>query len=145
MAIIDPPHPGRSIRENCLEPLSLSATEAARVLGVARHTLFSGSQRARGNLSGDGAPAGEGRLIECRVRAATPDYLRSRADTQGPERDPCSTIPGRSPRCEASGNRFPPANISGGAIYLSCTDWAPKKALHRSQFRAIEGHGCARL
>ncbi len=39
MAMIDPPHPGRSVRENCLEPLSLSVTEAARVLGVARHTL----------------------------------------------------------------------------------------------------------
>ena len=39
MAMIDPPHPGRSVRENCLEPLGLSVTEAARVLGVARHTL----------------------------------------------------------------------------------------------------------
>ena len=35
----DPPHPGRSIRENCLEPLGLNVTDAARVLGVARHTL----------------------------------------------------------------------------------------------------------
>ena len=39
MAIKNPPHPGRSIRENCLDPLGLSVTEAARVLGVARHTL----------------------------------------------------------------------------------------------------------
>ena len=39
MAIKTPPHPGRSIRENCLDPLGLSVTEAARVLGVARHTL----------------------------------------------------------------------------------------------------------
>ncbi len=39
MAMKDPPHPGRSIRENCLEPLGLSVTEAAGVLGVARHTL----------------------------------------------------------------------------------------------------------
>ncbi len=37
--MIDPPHPGRSVRENCLEPPGLSVTEAARVLGVARHTL----------------------------------------------------------------------------------------------------------
>ncbi len=34
-----PAHPGRSIRENCLEPLGLSVTEAAEGLGVARHTL----------------------------------------------------------------------------------------------------------
>lgn len=35
----NPPHPGRSIRENCLDPLGLNVTEAARVLDVARHTL----------------------------------------------------------------------------------------------------------
>ena len=39
MAMLNPPHVGRSIRENCLEPLGLNVTEAARVLGVARHTL----------------------------------------------------------------------------------------------------------
>ena len=39
MAMLNPPHAGRSIRENCLEPLGLNVTEAARVLGVARHTL----------------------------------------------------------------------------------------------------------
>ncbi len=35
----NPPHPGRSIRQNCLDPLGLNVTEAAKVLGVARHTL----------------------------------------------------------------------------------------------------------
>ena len=39
MTMKNPPHPGRSIRDNCLEPLGLNVTEAARVLGVARHTL----------------------------------------------------------------------------------------------------------
>jgi len=39
MTMSNPPHPGRSIRENCLDPLDLSVSEAARVLGVARHTL----------------------------------------------------------------------------------------------------------
>ena len=39
MAMSDPPHPGLSIRENCLEPLGLNVTEAATILGVARHTL----------------------------------------------------------------------------------------------------------
>ena len=39
MPMKNPPHPGRSIRENCLNPLDLSVTEAAEVLGVARHTL----------------------------------------------------------------------------------------------------------
>jgi len=35
----NPPHPGLSIKKNCLEPLGLNITEAAKVLGVARHTL----------------------------------------------------------------------------------------------------------
>ncbi len=35
----NPPHPGRSIKDACLEPLGLSVTEGAEVLGVARHTL----------------------------------------------------------------------------------------------------------
>ena len=39
MTMSNPPHPGRSIRENCLDPLGLNVTEAAKVLGVARHTL----------------------------------------------------------------------------------------------------------
>ena len=39
MAMKNPPHPGFSIRENCLAPLGLSVTEAAKVLGVTRHTL----------------------------------------------------------------------------------------------------------
>ena len=35
----NPPHPGRSIRNACLEPLGLSITEGAEVLGVTRQTL----------------------------------------------------------------------------------------------------------
>jgi addiction module HigA family antidote len=35
----DPPHPGRTIKNTCLEPLELSVTAAAAHLGVARHTL----------------------------------------------------------------------------------------------------------
>jgi addiction module HigA family antidote len=33
------PHPGRIVRQEYLEPLGLSVTEAARVLGVARQTV----------------------------------------------------------------------------------------------------------
>jgi addiction module HigA family antidote len=35
----NPPHPGRSIKDACLDPLDLDITRAAKVLGVARHTL----------------------------------------------------------------------------------------------------------
>lgn len=35
----NPPHPGLSVRHDCLEPLGLSVTEAARRLGVSRKRL----------------------------------------------------------------------------------------------------------
>ncbi len=36
MAMKNPPHPGLSVRRDCLEPLGLSVTEAAKGLGVSR-------------------------------------------------------------------------------------------------------------
>jgi addiction module HigA family antidote len=35
----NPPHPGHSIKDACLDPMGLSVTGAAKVLGVARRTL----------------------------------------------------------------------------------------------------------
>jgi addiction module HigA family antidote len=35
----NPPHPGLSVRHDCLEPLGLTVTEGARVLGVTRQAL----------------------------------------------------------------------------------------------------------
>lgn len=34
-----PPHPGLSVRHDCLEPLGLNVTEAAKKLGVSRKQL----------------------------------------------------------------------------------------------------------
>ena len=39
MPMKNPVHPGAIVRFDCLEPLGLSVTEAARVLGVSRQTL----------------------------------------------------------------------------------------------------------
>ena len=39
MPMKNPPHPGLSIRHDCLEPLSLSVTDAAAHLGVSRKHL----------------------------------------------------------------------------------------------------------
>ena len=39
MKMKNPPHPGRIIKQECLEPLELSITRAADILGVARLTL----------------------------------------------------------------------------------------------------------
>jgi addiction module HigA family antidote len=35
----NPVHPGRIVRHDCLEPLGLSVTAGAKVLGVSRQTL----------------------------------------------------------------------------------------------------------
>ena len=53
MAMKNPLHPGRSIKQNCLDPLGLNVTEAARALGVARH-IFMGH---------DTAPAADGHRV----------------------------------------------------------------------------------
>lgn len=39
MPMKNPPHPGLSVRFDCLEPLGLSVTAAAGVLGVSRKQL----------------------------------------------------------------------------------------------------------
>ena len=39
MLMHDPPHPGAFIRRQCLEPLGLTVTEAAKGLSVSRNTL----------------------------------------------------------------------------------------------------------
>jgi len=35
----NPPHPGNIVRFECIEPLGLSITEAAKILGVTRQAL----------------------------------------------------------------------------------------------------------
>jgi len=39
MPMKNPPHPGYSIKLDCLEPLGLNVTEGAKVLGVTRQAL----------------------------------------------------------------------------------------------------------
>jgi antitoxin HigA-1 len=39
MAMNNPPYPGQSIKCDCLDPLGLSVTEGAKVLGVTRQAL----------------------------------------------------------------------------------------------------------
>ncbi len=39
MPMKNPPHPGRTILHDCLEPLGLTVTAGARALGVTRPTL----------------------------------------------------------------------------------------------------------
>lgn len=39
MPMKNPPHPGQHVRYDCLEPLGLTVTEGANVLGVSRQAL----------------------------------------------------------------------------------------------------------
>lgn len=39
MPMHNPPHPGLTVRHDCLEPLELTVTEGAKVLGVTRQAL----------------------------------------------------------------------------------------------------------
>ena len=39
MTMKNPPHPGLSVRHDCIEPLDLTITEAAKILGVTRQAL----------------------------------------------------------------------------------------------------------
>ena len=39
MRMKNPPHPGRIVRQECIEPLGITVTEAAKALGVTRQAL----------------------------------------------------------------------------------------------------------
>jgi len=39
MTMKNPPHPGLSVRHDCIEPLNLTITGTAQILGVTRQTL----------------------------------------------------------------------------------------------------------
>ena len=39
MAMRTPPHPGLSVRHDCIDPLGLTITETAEILGVTRQAL----------------------------------------------------------------------------------------------------------
>ena len=60
MPMKNPPHPGRSIRTACLEPLGLSVTDGAKVLGVTRQALNNVVNGKAAISPGDGDPARQG-------------------------------------------------------------------------------------
>ena len=47
-----PPHPGKAVRVSCLEPLGLSVTQGAKILGVSRQAL-SNLVNGHARISGD--------------------------------------------------------------------------------------------
>ena len=51
-----PDHPGQLIRMEVIEPLGLSVTEAAKILGVARPALSSQKTGVRMQMNGNSSP-----------------------------------------------------------------------------------------
>ena len=39
MPMRSPPHPGRIVRQECMEPLGLTVTDSAKALGISRNAL----------------------------------------------------------------------------------------------------------
>ena len=52
MPMKNPPHPGKAVRVSCLEPLDLSVTQGAKILGVSRQAL-SNLVNGHARISGD--------------------------------------------------------------------------------------------
>ena len=48
MPMKNPPHPGRVVRQECIEPLGLSVTDGAKALGVSRNALSELLNKRRG-------------------------------------------------------------------------------------------------
>ena len=65
MPMKSPPHPGRIVRQECLEPLGLSVTDAAKALGVSHLRDETPVRRARPDN------------LECAYLRAHIDALRS--------------------------------------------------------------------
>ena len=40
MPMMNPPHPGRIVKQECLEPLGLTVTDGAKALGVSRASVY---------------------------------------------------------------------------------------------------------
>lgn len=96
MRMKNPPHPGRSIRNACLEPLGLSISEGAKILGVTRQALnnvITGLPASR--VSARRWLSGSPRRLAARKRrgceCSWPMTLQKRARTAAKSRSTVST------------------------------------------------------
>ena len=67
MPMKEPPHPGLSVRHDCLEPLGLTITDGAKVLGVSRQALNS-------LVNGKGGISPEMAIRLSKAFGSTPDF-----------------------------------------------------------------------
>ena len=93
MPMKSPPHPGRSVRENCVNPLGLSVTEAVGGSGSCPPHPFTGIERSLGYLARNGNPPGEGRMVQRRLLAEPSDFIRPGPGAQGGRRNTSRAVP----------------------------------------------------
>ena len=60
MPMHNPPHPGSSVRHDCLEPLGLSVTDGGAGVGREPEAVVGAGEWAGGDFAGDGDSAGQG-------------------------------------------------------------------------------------
>lgn len=86
MPMKNPPHPGLSIKLDCLEPLGLTVTEGARVLGVTRQTLSN-------VINGKAGISAEMAIRLSQAFGGTPDvWLRMQTAYDLAQGHPCSAL-----------------------------------------------------
>jgi hypothetical protein len=155
MPMKNPVHPGRIVRHDCLEPLGLSVTEGARVLGVTRQTLNNVVNAKSGISPGDGDPAGEGVWQYGGDVAADAASLRSGGSSQGREQNQgatpvCAGTPGTVAATGLRASAKSSGPFAGGLDF--CVRWtcdavaivaAPSPWL-RSSLRSSLRHGLRR-
>ena len=99
MTMKNPPHPGLSVRHDCIEPLGLTITETAKVLGVTRQTL-NNLVNGKSGISADMAIRLDKGFWRRRGNLApTPNGLRLGTGSPARRRDQCQTRePGKARR-----------------------------------------------
>jgi helix-turn-helix protein len=79
MRMKNPPHPGRIVRRECIEPLGLTVTETAKRLGVTRQALNNLVNRQGRYLGRDGGAPFQSVRVKPGSVARRADGIRSRA------------------------------------------------------------------
>ena len=83
MPMKNPPHPGRSVRENCLDPPRPKRYRGIGGSGSCPSYPFAGIERSRGNLARHGHSSREGRMVQRRLLVEPSDCIRPCTSAQG--------------------------------------------------------------
>ena len=87
MPMKNPPHPGRIVRQDCIDALELTVTRTAELLRVTRQALSNVVNEKAGISARNGHPPGEARMVHGRPLDEVAGGLRSRPSTLYPGPD----------------------------------------------------------